>query len=143
MQTELEREHEQLDRDVDALHDWWQECREYGVQRFGEMGARIEELRSRLAAHFAWEEEGGYLRGVLEVVPRLTKQGESLRRQHAVFLAELDQLVATLRSCEPAFESWTEARKALDVVLERLEQHEHAERELVQEAVEVDVGTGD
>ncbi len=139
----IDQEHEKLHEEIDALRAWWQECREIGSPRFDEMGDRVDALRTRLREHFAWEEEDGYLSDVLEDAPHLVKRGESLRRQHDTLLEAFAGLVEHLHSDEPRFSGWDEAGHDLDELLERLSKHEHAETELVLEAVQSDVGTKD
>lgn len=115
----LAAEHDRLAERIDVLHRWGNELAEFGLPRFGEMGARIAAFRAELAAHFAHEE-----RSELHAAnPALVR----LHTDHDRLLRELDDLVARLRACEPEFECWSEARDAFDAFLDRLSGHEQAE----------------
>lgn len=139
----LHDEHCRLQAEIDELRKWWCECREYGSPHFGEMGTRVSLLRGRLAEHFAWEEAGGYLHEIFAAAPEFAVRAESLGRQHASLLAEFDRLVADLRALEPPFGSWSEAGDRFEGLLVRLERHESAETELIQQTVRQAVGTKD
>lgn len=107
---------------------------------------KFELLRDQLALHFALEEAYGYFEDPVQVAPRLSEQAESLRSQHQTLYAEFCDL---LEEAEHKFYRQQEAELALwigDQFLafdERLRLHERAERELIFEAYDCDLGCGD
>lgn len=139
----LKEAHEALGRSVDELRTWWQEVRELGKPRFGEMGARVAAVRERVAEHFRLEEEGGYLKEPLGAAPELAQWAPALLAEHAAILADLDRLVARLAASPCELDCWTAAWHEMAAVLARLEQHEHEEYEFWQTAFGDDLGAGD
>lgn len=136
-------EHELLLDEIESLQRWWSEAAELGKPKFGEMGGRVAQLRNRLAEHFELEESGGYMAAVVRMVPRLAPQAEHLRREHSRFLHDLDELTARLMGRGSPLTYWSEAQAVLDEILSRVQQHEHAEKEMLQSAFADDVGAGD
>jgi hypothetical protein len=55
---------------------------------------RLTDLRGKLAAHFAQEEEGGYLEEAAVRVPRLSGQVQGIEAEHAQLLEGLDAVIA-------------------------------------------------
>jgi hypothetical protein len=90
-------------------------------------------LAVTLDEHFAIEEDGGYLKTILEVAPH-----------YSGIIAELEQQHATLR------DQLARSRSRPDVGLEQIlafvdavEAHEHAENAVVQSAFLIDLAPGD
>ncbi|MGD9854907.1 MAG: hemerythrin domain-containing protein [Planctomycetaceae bacterium] len=129
----LKKDHEALDQDIADWRDWWSELSEMGKPHFGEMGGRLAKFRDRLAVHFADEEREGLLSLVMEgdrdVVLRIAR----LRDEHGELLAVLDGLIGRLRCAEPAFDCWGAARDEFEEFLDRLNLHEDAEDQLIEE----------
>jgi len=136
-------EHRQLYQQIEEIRTWWHEADELGTPKFGEMADYVQRIRDLLAQHFADEEEGGYLAGVLEAAPRFTPQAEELVEQHPQMLSRLDDFIARLRVREPPFKSWQEAHNEFEDILETLRAHDAAENEIAQAAFEDDLGAGD
>lgn len=139
----LLQEHRELLAEIDGLRAWWRETGELGQPRFGEMGERVAHLRTRLAEHFAFEEQGGYLAELLETAPNVAARAASLEHQHPALLHALEDLAERLREEPPRFESWSEARMVFEQFVHRFHDHEHAEHELIQTYLATDIGTGD
>ena len=97
----------------------------------------LEQLERLLAAHFALEEEGGYMTDVVSEHPELTAEVFELRSQHDVLLDELDDLLAAW--CDAAAPRFDYAR--VSALLATLEQHERRERILMHVALLEDMGT--
>lgn len=135
--------HTEVERQLDQFGRWKTELCELGQPRFGEMGMRLEEIRQLLAAHFAAEEEGGYLAPALRAAPQFTHRAEHLQHQHQEFLRELDEMVVRLTSSPAQFPTWSDACREFDELLARLRDHEHAENEIVRSAFELDTGDAD
>lgn len=123
----LKAEHSSLEREIADWRTWWAELKELGQPHFGEMGNRLAQFREHLAAHFAHEESQKDLGLVEDLPPEAVQRLAELRDEHEGLLEELDQLVQRLRSCEPQFTCWSEARKEFDAFLTRLDDHENAE----------------
>lgn len=136
-------EHRELMGKVAEFSQWWEQLDELGTPHFREMGNRLNELRGLLARHFADEEAGGYLGGILDVAPQFAHAVEELQPQHAQFLQSLDDLIGRLKAVEPPFESWQAAKREFDAFLGDLRTHERRENALAQSAYGQDVGTGD
>lgn len=107
---------------------------------------RLSQLRDQLALHFALEEAYGYFDDPVEVAPRLSYAAETLRNEHRRLYTDLTHIVdrgerllhseqlATLALwIGPAFLDFDEA----------LRDHEARENDLIYEAYDTDIGTGD
>jgi len=139
----LQEAHEALRQTVEELRGWWQEVEQLGKPRFGEMGTRVESLRSIVAEHFQLEEAGGYLKEPLNAAPHLAEQAQRLKSDHAAVLSELEHLAQRLEASPCEVDCWTAAWHELAAILARLEQHEHEENEFWQVALENDFGVID
>jgi len=133
-------EHRELNRSVHELEQCFalaplevtpQTCREAATQ--------LQRLRDHLAAHFAQEEDGGYLEEALSRVPRLGPQAADLERQHAPLLARLNSLVQ--RACETreVIERWSQLAADFRGFVRSLLEHEVAENRIVQAACNFDL----
>jgi hypothetical protein len=139
---ELLEEHRELLKQIQEIRQWWNECDELGRPKWNEMGARINDLHDRLVAHFADEEEGGYLSSALELAPRFNDEAARLQRQHADFLKTLESISKTLHARDPQI-SWNEARDEFEAFVTDLARHESAEKTILQSAFDDDVGAAD
>ncbi len=105
----------------------------------GPLVAKLRALRETVQAHFAFEEEGGYMSDVLRKAPRFLPEVERLEAQHTEILRDLDRLTRTdLEKTEP--EAFLDEVHSL---IERLGRHEREETDVVQRSVIEDTGTGD
>jgi hypothetical protein len=89
---------------------------------------RLSDLRTQLAAHFAREEEGGYLEEAVIRVPRMTPELLRLEREHPSLLAELDELIRKAATIAPG-KTMTGFRE----FQRRLTAHENAENRVMAE----------
>ena len=86
----------------------------------------LEGLLDLLRAHFAFEEEGGYLSWLVEGRPETKPEVDRLEREHAVILGKLEDLV---RGAETA--ALVSMKDGIIEVLQSLEKHEAAERAVI------------
>jgi len=134
------REHRELNRNVHELEQCFALAPlEVTPQSCREAAAKLQHLRDHLAAHFAQEEEGGYLEEALSRVPRLGPQAAVLERQHAPLLASLNSLVQ--RACETreVIEGWSQLAADFRGFVKSLLEHEIAENRIVQAACNFDL----
>jgi hypothetical protein len=105
--------------------------------------AELRQLERELDQHFVDEESGGLFTEILAQCPQFGWRVAGLVRQHREFRLVLRALRSTCRlaCCEsPAREGWL---ATLADFQRTLAAHEHAEHELLYEATEHDLGTGD
>jgi hypothetical protein len=103
-------------------------------------------LRDQLAMHFALEEAFGYFEDAISVAPHLSRRAESLRSEHRRLFAELCRMV---ESSEQLLyhETPDTGLSRLSVEYHRFstlfQEHELQECDLILEAFNDDIGTGD
>jgi hypothetical protein len=95
-------------------------------------------LESALRSHFAFEEQGGYMREVVAARPALARKAATLRDQHAALRERVQQLLARTKDghLEPL------QREIVELVVDA-RAHEDAERDLVEGALEDDLAAAD
>ncbi len=123
----LRNEHTSLNAEVDEWKQWWGELNEMGDPHLGEMGDRLSQFRDHLAAHFAHEENQGWLSMTMEFPAELVEHVAELRDEHSHLLQDLDSLILQLQQCEPGIDCWGEARQRFEDLLDRLNAHENSE----------------
>lgn len=107
---------------------------------------RLSQLRDQIALHFALEEAYGYFDDPVEVAPRLSYAAENLRNEHRSLYMDLTTIV---ERAERLLHSEQLATLALWIGPEfidfdaALRDHESRENELIYEAYDTDLGTGD
>src|SRR5262249_47044408 len=109
-----------------------------------ELRQRFEPLRAHLLRHMALEEKGGYLAGVLESRPTLSKEVERLRQEHHDMLRIMEQLNGALR--EVTANNRLLARDCcarIKDLLGYLEEHQRQEDTIVVSAFSEDIGAED
>jgi iron-sulfur cluster repair protein YtfE (RIC family) len=121
------REQDSAHRKIAQWREWCRELCEMGDPRFGEMGTRLEQIRSDLSRHFTHEDRGGCFGKIAAAHPELAERIARIEAQHEELLGDLDEMIERLETCEPGFSSWGDARTAFESFLNRLEQHERAE----------------
>lgn len=108
-----------------------------------ERAALVDQLihvRNVLAEHFAFEQRPQYLAGVLEQNPELEHKVQELRSEHLVLSEGLDNLIEDgLVSRCPI----QELRKRTLEWLSLIRFHESRENRLLQDAIDLDIGTED
>ncbi len=106
----------------------------------------LAKLRDQLAMHFSLEEAYGYYEDAIVAAPHLSRRAEALRSQHYELYAEMCRGVETaeqllyLAKPERHLPSVASQYQAF---LTRFHEHEAAECELILEAFNDDIGTGD
>ncbi len=96
-------------------------------------------LSRRLVEHFEHEEEGGYMRHVLEARPTMEHRTKELLAEHHKIRHELEALIASARDTPDL----DKVRHEIAGLVRVLSDHENAENELVQDALQRDIGLGD
>lgn len=105
-------------------------------QMRGQVSAQAEQFKETLAAHFRFEEEGGYFSHIGASRPGLVPRVKKLELQHVQLLASAQKLAVALQrgaDLESAF-------SRIDELLTRLGRHEAQELDLLQQSIIEDVG---
>jgi hemerythrin len=100
------------------------------------LSAELGSLIERLTEHFAGEEQGGLYDGVVDLLPNLTGEVRRLSAQHARMLDTLE--MARLHVQRGGAAELPSLRQDLASFVDVLRAHEHAEEELVRQALEVE-----
>ena len=100
----------------------------------------LHSFDSHLKTHFAFEEFGGFMEEVVGASPNTSPQVERLKQEHQTILAESQRLC---RMADRGSSKTSQLKKKILHLLEILDQHEHAENELVQRVLMDDLGTTD
>jgi hypothetical protein len=103
-------------------------------------------LRDQLAMHFSLEEAYGYFDDAIDEAPHLSRRAEHLRSQHFQLFSQMcalvDQAEALLDHEHAAF-AIARLADGFHQFEARLQQHETSECELIVEAANEELGTGD
>jgi hemerythrin-like domain-containing protein len=105
-----------------------------------ELGSLLGKLRTHLAEHFRFEEEGGYMAAVLKEEPRLTAEVQELFREHSQMAQTLDAIIEEVGR-EPTVQDVS--RQKIRAWIGKVRHHETRENDLVQEAYYSSGATGD
>lgn len=105
--------------------------------------ASLSSLYDHLRHHFAFEESGGFMTEVVNVLPNLDATVNRLKDEHRSILAETEQLCGSIRQDALIAEKLVDFTLAVLLLIHRLERHEHAENALVQHAFADDLGAAD
>lgn len=101
----------------------------------GGMGAcmadTIAQLRTRLAAHFAREDKGGWLEEAVVRAPHLAKRLTTLEQEHAPLMEQLNRLHQDAVKLQPTPEATTEFETEFEAFAARLLAHEEAENAIL------------
>jgi len=135
----IAEDHRSLKREVDELVVVAEH--EVSMDRVlaGRMAERLERLIHRLSQHFEIEEQGGYLFEVVERRPGLGSRVQVLFEEHTVILSSAHQLSREVLG-EPAPH---DVGQRIIAFIETLRRHELAEHDLIQQAFNEDLGSGD
>lgn len=120
---------------INQWRDWWCEVKEMGQPDFGEMSRRISKIRDELEKHFQHEENSAEIRELAAIVPNVQDQMSVLKQEHAELLMDLNVLLKELEECEEQHLCWGAARDAFEAFLNKLEQHEQRENQLLKTVV--------
>ena len=102
--------------------------------------ACLDTTRDRLAEHFRFEEDNGYLASVLECQPHLERTVGRLAQEHDALLRYLDELRAEARAGQNVT---AQLRQKVGRWIQRVRRHERSEDVLVQDAFIVDLNGED
>jgi hypothetical protein len=103
-------------------------------------------LRDQLAMHFSLEEAYGYYEDAITAAPHLSRRAECLRSQHAVLFGDLCRLADSTEQLlyhEQPAEALARLADDYRRFSVRFHEHESQECDLIQEALNDDIGTGD
>jgi DNA repair exonuclease SbcCD ATPase subunit len=110
----------------------------------------LRELDEAMREHVAATESPGGAMATLgsikqQTVTTLDHRIDQLRTQHAELAARIAELNSTDEGCHinDAVAEIVEARQAGEKLLRQLRKHQHAERELLMDTINTDVGVGD
>jgi iron-sulfur cluster repair protein YtfE (RIC family) len=104
------------------------------------LSVRLGQLRTHLADHFRFEEEGGYMAPVLKQEPRLAPAIQELLAEHGQMAQTLSALIQEVDTTPSLPETLREKVRAW---VGRVRHHETRENNLVQEAYYSEGATGD
>jgi type VI protein secretion system component VasF len=105
-----------------------------------ELGSRLEQVRTHLAEHFRFEEDGGYMAAVLKEEPRLSREVQELLTEHSQIALTLDAIIEEVARVLTVQNS---SRQRIHAWLQKIRHHESREHSLVQEAYYSSGATGD
>lgn len=141
---EIKADHAELWRQLEELRRWCAAPRPPGTVR--DLADRLGQLRDRLAMHFALEEAYGYLDDALQQAPRLSERAAQLRGEHRELylalwnLAERAEAQAYRELPHGSLGSLVREFHWFDTALKT---HEARENQLIQDALDSDLGAGD
>lgn len=131
----FQAEHRELRRLVQVLRHalgkeggWSRELAREALEAF-------EALKTHLTEHFAQEEEGGYLEQALAVAPRYSDEAKLLLTQHALMTEQVAHVVETAQRALDDANAWTALKAEARELLQKLVEHETAENQIVQQAL--------
>ena len=109
--------------------------------------ATVEEAIARLCEliekQFAREEEGGYMRAIVEQAPRFRSQIDKLLAGHQELVDRGEKLRLLIHSGMDMPSWWSCVQADFEQFADHLSQHHHAEIKVMQEAFSQDLGSGD
>ena len=103
-------------------------------------------FRDQLATHFTLEESYGYFEDPIQVAPWLSNTANKLRKQHSSLYVEITRIVElgeTYEYEECLRRHWRNLTQSFCAFDDKLDEHESAENQLIQEALLQDIGIGD
>lgn len=103
----------------------------------------LSELADLAEAHFAHEEEGGFMQEAIARAPRLAVRAEAIRREHEHLLEAVQKLHILASSGVESDGWWNTVRTDFTAFADRMFVHEAKEKAIVQEAFTDDLGEGD
>lgn len=143
-------EHRELHRMTEELREYLGRPRPEGTDEgqahlWAEgLSRRLVELHDKLSAHFREEETSGLFKELKTAFPRSTHQARELEGEHRTMLRELRAILPeTLRFAEARPDSGPGLRRRTLGLLDRLNEHETAENDLIHRLYCEDIGLGD
>ena len=137
----IRRQHEAVNEIVGAIGELL-----LGVERrSGALAALIliGDLGEELPAHFALEEQDGYLSEARAAAPRLSLRAGRLRGQHPLLRERAAALLERAGRAARKPDEWMDVEREFAALRADLLAHEQEENELMREAFMGDVGRGD
>lgn len=105
---------------------------------------QLRDFKNRLLKHFDLEEEGGFMRDVLNVAPHSAGKVNQLKDEHDQIILDLDDILAKLKSMQEKDLSELEnIRTSLNEIISDLRKHENEEHILLQRAYYREFGGAD
>lgn len=105
---------------------------------------QLRDFKNRLLKHFDLEEEGGFMRDVLDAAPQFELKVNQLRDDHDRIAVGLDRLTSQLKRMQKIDPSRIERiRAGLAGIMTDLREHENEEHILIQRAYYREFGGGD
>ncbi len=133
----LHQTHQALFKNLEELDET---AARSGTDRSEDLRKKLAATQTLLAEHFGLEEQNGYMDALEVREPRLDRALRELVHEHRQLTTSLDALI------EEAGGSTTLNEALLDRVqawIAGVRRHEHRENELVQDAFNLDLGSGD
>jgi DNA-binding FadR family transcriptional regulator len=109
-----------------------------------ELSQRLVRFHDRIYRHFHEEESSGFLEEFRQAYPNFSRSVEALENDHETVLRELRAVLdAAMLYAENKAPDRPNLRQQTLAILERFEQHEHEETDLIQRLISEDIGVGD
>lgn len=105
--------------------------------------ATLRELIQRILDHFEYEETGGYFDAATEAAPPLRERARELLLEHPDLVERLHALQLCAVRENKLNHCWQELAERFEAFLGKFAAHEAAERALLQEACDDDIGEED
>ncbi|MCG3138583.1 MAG: hypothetical protein HJJLKODD_02448 [Phycisphaerae bacterium] len=137
--------HEELDREVDLLRlRMASKPDAHGDHWLTAFASHFRHFHTQLRSHFEMEEEGGFMKPVVDKRPTLSPQIARLREEHRQMrhlCYELEMFVEECRA--PSLQQIAHIRERSDEIIDCLKAHEKAENQLIQDAFQLDLGSSE
>ncbi len=108
---------------------------------------QLEDLMTRLCelveSHFNQEEQGGYLKEALDRAPHYAAKAESLLAEHRALQEDVEKIRLLVHSGVESSAWWIHINSDFNNFASQLQNHEHAEVQVLQGAFTEDIGTKD
>ena len=105
---------------------------------------KASSLCTHLQAYFQIEEDGGFMKPVLEKHPASAKTIAALKEEHARFITEMNTLIQSIHGSETIQKNEVDTVCAsFKQLIASLRQHEQNEHALIQAVFSHDIGTND
>ena len=133
----LARAHVALLADLRVLE---QSARPSSGEGLADLRARLGATQTHVTEHFRFEEQNGYMEAVLKREPRLERAIQQLAEEHRSLAQSLAVLVERAKAGTSLDDPFREEVRGW---VERVRQHEAREKEVVQDAFNLDIGAED
>lgn len=105
---------------------------------------RLRDFQNHLQKHFDLEEESAYKSELLRLAPHVSGQLDQLEDEHRRFIRDLTSVLDYLKEMHRSDSTNIQAvRSGFAAIVLGLEEHEGAERTLIQDVFYQDYGVGD